>query len=86
MQASDKQNGSGDRLFGCHIEVVNFIVGGSSGNSGGNDSRALRKPPSLRSENRTKVSSRVLRQQLSPKGCYPLQRLRRTGPEAKSRR
>lgn len=35
-------------LFGCHICVVKRILGGKRGNSGGNESRALRSPPSLR--------------------------------------
>lgn len=46
-----------NRLFGCHIEVVNFIVGGSNGNSGGKDSRALRKPPSLRRRRKINFST-----------------------------
>ena len=32
------------------MDVVKRIVGGRRGNSGGKDSRALRKPPSLRKD------------------------------------
>ena len=35
-------------LFGCHISEMNFILGGFRGKSEGNDSRTLKKPPSLR--------------------------------------
>ena len=37
----------GTQLFGCHIGVINRILGGRRGNSGGNVNRALKNPPSL---------------------------------------
>lgn len=40
-------------LLGCHIGVMKRIFGGSSGNSGGKDNRALKKPPSLQQKDKT---------------------------------
>lgn len=44
-------------LLGCHIGVMKRILGGKSGNSGGKVNRALKKPPSLNMDIRTKAST-----------------------------
>jgi hypothetical protein len=47
-QVGNYVKGSAERgyiLFGCHIGVSNFILGGRRGYCGGNERRALKNPP-----------------------------------------
>ena len=47
MQTQPLENTNRDVLFGCHMGLINRMVGGLFGKSNGNISSALKTPPSL---------------------------------------
>lgn len=57
-------------LLGCHISVMNFILGGRRGYSFGKSRCALKKPPSLKINHKVRNKEDSFKRQTKLKSTY----------------